>query len=360
VLENSTLEMAPLSVLNAMTPVTKKLNASLLALKNDSNLQHLTNANSFADTLLAHSQQIPSVVNPQKSEELAKELSAYKEVVKLHTDQLRHNFQKEVENLSNESKLAKEELAKALTAIHELDAENKAVRETIQKLSSEFSSQFQNSEQERSADYKNSKNKLEKAIEQYTATSQKSLDSNFTLALQKSTETISILDQLKNDAAEVYGVTIGTLQAGAYSSYANEEKKTANRFRMIAGTIMLISATIMLAPEIHTFSVSETYTFDYMRALGRVPLSLIILVPAFYFARESSRHRANEFQNRRRQHIITTIDPYLKLMDEKKAEEVKVEVAKSIFSENQIPEKDSGETGNLISQLANLVKQIQK
>jgi hypothetical protein len=47
-------------------------------------------------------------------------------------------------------------------------------------------------------------------------------------------------------------------------------------------------------------------------------------------------------------------------MDEKKAEEVKVEVAKSIFSENQIPEKDSGETGNLISQLANLVKQIQK
>ncbi len=169
-----------------------------------------------------------------------------------------------------------------------------------------------------------------------------------------------MLDQLREDASEVYGVTIGTLQAGAYSNYANEEKKTANRFRMIAGSLMLASASIILVPEVLTFNASEIYVFDYMKALGRVPLSLITLVPAFYFARESSRHRANEFQNRRRQHIITTIDPYLKLMDEEKAEEVKVEVAKSIFSDNQTTERDSGETGNLLSQLANLVKQIQK
>lgn len=54
-----------------------------------------------------------------------------------------------------------------------------------------------------------------------------------------------------------------------------------------------------------------SYTVDWQKALYRLPFSLILFAPAVYLAKESSRHRNNEVLNRSRQHILTTIEPYL-------------------------------------------------
>lgn len=102
----------------------------------------------------------------------------------------------------------------------------------------------------------------------------------------------------------------------------------------------------------------KPYTFEWTKVLGRIPISLVVFVPAFYFARESGKHRSNEINNRRRQHILTTLDPYIELMASDKAEELKVHVAKTIFSEVGSDNSASDEAGNLLSQLSNLTKQL--
>jgi hypothetical protein len=119
---------------------------------------------------------------------------------------------------------------------------------------------------------------------------------------------------------------------------------------------------VLFLPELwHLGQVVGGYTVDWQKALYRLPFSLVLFAPAVNLAKESSRHRNNEVLNRRRQHILTTIEPYLALLDPKKAEEVKTEVARSLFSDamGTAAEKDE-DTSNILAQLSNLATTLLK
>ena len=125
---------------------------------------------------------------------------------------------------------------------------------------------------------------------------------------------------------------------------------------------MIIGVAILVVPEIAKMSKDiANYSLDWKLTLGRIPFSLILFVPAFYLARESSKHRNTEIQNRRREHILTTIDPYLARLPKDKAEQIKIDIAKGIFSEGSFPDEPSSkDAGNIIAQITNLIKQIPK
>jgi hypothetical protein len=98
---------------------------------------------------------------------------------------------------------------------------------------------------------------------------------------------------------------------------------------------------------------------DWHTTIGRIPFSIILFVPAFYLARESNKHRNTEVLNRRRELILSTIDPYLALLDGERAQQIKLDIAKGIFSEGNLSTTDASkdEMGNLIAQITNLIKQ---
>ena len=124
------------------------------------------------------------------------------------------------------------------------------------------------------------------------------------------------LSKFHDDAEKVFGVVINTFQAGAYSSYANREKRTANWLRGLAILLMITGVSILVGPELmHIFKDVSTYSFDWRNAIGRGFFAAVLFIPGFYLAKESSRHRNNEIINRRRELILSTIDPYLALLD---------------------------------------------
>lgn len=140
----------------------------------------------------------------------------------------------------------------------------------------------------------------------------------------------------------------------------NEEKKTANILRWSAIVLMILGVAILVVPEITKFiEDSKGYVLDWHISLGRIPFSIILFVPAFYLARESNKHRNTEVLNRRRELILSTIDPYLVLLPDDKAQQIKLDIAKGIFSEGALPtDSSTDETGNIIAQFTNLVKQL--
>ena len=170
----------------------------------------------------------------------------------------------------------------------------------------------------------------------------------------KSEVIIQVLKGYQEKAAKVYGVVSNTLQAGAYSSYANEEKKSANFFRWSAIILMIVAVGILVVPEIiKIYKNLENYQLDWRLTIGRAPFSLSLFVPAFYLARESGKHRNTEILNRRRELILSTIDPYLALFDPIKAEEIKSNIANGIFSEiTQTEDSSISEANNVITQMA--------
>ena len=116
---------------------------------------------------------------------------------------------------------------------------------------------------------------------------------------------------------------------------------------------MILAVGILVVPEIiKIYKDLENYQLDWRLTLGRIPFSLILFVPAFYLARESGKHRSTEIVNRRRELILSTIDPYLALFDPVKAEQIKSDIARGVFSETTQTDGSSvSEAGNVISQI---------
>lgn len=324
------------------------------------NVKHLMNANNNIDSVISIVSRTPFILTGQQKGALKKAVDAHSEAIAKSIDKLLSLIDKAIAT----EKQRITELAKNVNALGNdltgLNNQVNTVQQTIQKQTAEFNTQFQNSEKDRTERFNTVASKLESKVEDESSKLESKLDEEFKKLATKAAVTLEVLNTFKEQAESVYDVTINTMQAGAYSSYANEERGIANKLRYFAIGLMLVGVSILVGPELLKISrEAAEYTFDWKAILGRIPISAILFVPAFYIARESGKHRATEVVNRRRELILSTIGPYLALLPPAKAQEVKAEIAKEIFSESSISSESTvGEAGNLISQLANLAKQL--
>lgn len=330
----------------------------LNAFKGNLNVGYLQNANSNLDQLLVLFSQLPAASYAISPQNIKESVSAYTDTISSFIKNYREKSDEIVKKLSSEAELISTKIEERKAELAKVEAELKSVQQTIQQQTTELNSQFQASQSDRES-------KFEKTLANYTSKSEKNIelysekaDKEFEFLATKSGKIIEVLVNFQDDASKVYNVTINTLQGGAYSSYANDEKKVANKYRLYASLLMLLGVCFLVLPELRLIFENESYVFDWVKVIGRVPLSLVVFVPAFYFAKESGKHRVNEITNRRRQHILTTLDPYVELMKAENAEELRIHVAKTVFSEGAASNTADSEAGNIISQLANLVKQM--
>ncbi|MEP2300335.1 MAG: hypothetical protein ABJJ39_08965, partial [Kangiellaceae bacterium] len=352
-------EITPFTHLTTIQKSAQGCINELNAFKGNLNVGHIQNANNNSDQLLLLFTQLPAASYAVSPQNIKKSVSAYTNTISSFIKTYRKKSDDIVKGLVSEAEFISTKIEERKAELAKVEAELKSVQQTIQQQTTELNSQFQASQSERDSKFEKTlssfTSKTEKNIESYSEKADKEFESLAT----KSGKIIEVLVNFQDDASKVYNVTINTLQGGAYSSYANDEKSVANKYRFYASVLMLLGVSFLVLPELRLIFENGNYVFDWVKVVGRVPLSLVVFVPAFYFAKESGKHRVNEITNRRRQHILTTLDPYVELMKDENAEELRVHVAKTVFSEG-VPSNDSkeNETGNLISQLANLAKQI--
>lgn len=354
-LEQVDTELIPKSSLDSLNSHISNVLQHIVAFKgNPTSISYMSTANDLADAALVSVRQMPTSHNLSDKKAIAKSTLSY---VKSTEDQLKKvndfinieiaNKTEKLSGIENDVTLTKTELTN-------LRAKIATVEQTIQRQTAEFNNQFQLSEKSRLDKFTALETKLETKHDEISIKLQDKADGELSTLAVKSEIIIKVLNSYQEKAAKVYGVVSNTLQAGAYSSYATEEKKSANFFRWSAITLMILAVGILVVPEaIKIYKDLEKYQLDWHLTLGRVPFSLILFVPAFYLARESSRHRNTEIINRRRELILSTIDPYLALFDPIKAEEIKSNIANGIFSETTQAEDSSiSEANNVITQMA--------
>lgn len=352
-------EITPFNQLTNIQKTAQNCINEINAYKGNKNAGHLQNANNQADTLLIQFQQTPASVNAVSPENIKESVSAYSKTIGSFISKYKAETEESVSELAQHINALDKDIEEKESKLAGLSAQIENVEQTIQKQTAEFNTQYQQSEKLRSEKFEKELSAYSQRSEENIGKYQNKADEEFSSLSLKAGKIIEVLTTLQDDASKVYGVTINTLQAGAYSSYANDEKKVANRYRLFASILMLFGVGFLVLPELKLIIENGSYVFDWVKVVGRIPLSLVVFVPAFYFAKESGKHRVNEITNRRRQHILTTLDPYIELMDSKNAEELRVHVAKTVFSENSSSsDSKESETGNILSQLANLAKQI--
>lgn len=344
-------DFMPETTMNALNQHATNCQNELNAFSNNQNVNHLTNANNHLDQIIVALNQTPFSYFGENGASLSETFKGYSSVIDEYLEKLRKSVDDEISTVKSNVGEIQNTIPDIKKGISELRQELKSVRQTIEKQTAEFNTQFQSNEKSRQEEFDGTVKKLHEKV-----------DTEFEKLSVKAGTLMEALSKFHDDAEKVFGVVINTLQAGAYSSYANREKRTANWLRGLAFVLMVTGVLILVIPElVHMYKDISTYVLDWKNVIGRSIFAAVLFIPGFYLAKESSRHRNNEIINRRRELILSTIDPYLALLDQEKAEEIKMEIAKGIFSEGSLPlEKSEGDTSSLVAQITNLVKQYQK
>ena len=355
----------------------------------NSNVGHLGNANTHLDQVLNHvSRAFVFYSKPTKSRikdilksytgVLDEHLQGFKRTSQEKIDEVNENANENINKLNSSIERAESKISELNEKAKSLDSELSTIEKQAQTQLAEFNKQFQSTQESNQNKFDNNLEKLsnklldllekkqaiiEAEIEKY----KNKIDDEFAKLSVKSGTIVGVLEKLKDEAEIVYGVVQNTYQAGAHKQYADAEKKTANRFRYGAFSLMILAVAFLIVPELVNFvkgdkGVGEFILgIDWTALLKRLPVSAVLFAPALYLARESNQHRQNEFKNRRKELTLLTIDPYLALIeDENKKQDLKCQIALDIFGDSNASSNKGAETSDVLAQLSNLTNNLSK
>lgn len=133
----------------------------------------------------------------------------------------------------------------------------------------------------------------------------------------------------QEEAKKILGVIGNIGFAGNYSIAAREEKKIADILRGIALVLMLTGVGFIVWLAIHL--AEDGLNWNYV--LARIGAAVVLFVPAFYVAKQSSWHRRNELRNRKMELELASIGPFLELLPDEKKVEIKANLTEKLFAQ---------------------------
>lgn len=128
------------------------------------------------------------------------------------------------------------------------------------------------------------------------------------------------------------GTISGTAIAGSYEKSSEQEKSAADTLRFASIFCMFVIVCIV------TYSFWETTTdaFKWENSIFRIILALILSVPSAYLARESSKHRLQQYSHLQTSLDLKAINPFIATLPAEEQNKLKAEIANRIFSPKDI------------------------
>ncbi len=227
------------------------------------------------------------------------------------------------------------------TKISELEAsQNTQISEKIV----EFSERFSKAQSTRSDDYQEFKNsaseelaKLETMKTKVFSENQKQIEeANEKLALEQG-KFVKSANKTLEDLKKIYDQAGQTALASGFSGGAVEENRQFKMYSMFASGFFIGAATIVAWNVIQLVGQND---YNISLLLKNLPISFVLLLPAFYFASLANDHRKSAVKLRSLGLRIQAFDAYIVSSDETDRKELKKDLAKEFFEE-KIDEKNS-------------------
>lgn len=146
-------------------------------------------------------------------------------------------------------------------------------------------------------------------------------------------ETLNQVTVKKAEVDSILGHVSGRAIAGDFEKSAAAEKAAAEWLRYASLACMGLIVGIL------GFSFWETIQqdFQWQKALFRVILAFLLSAPAAYLARESAKHRTQQYLHLQTSLDLKAISPYLASLPEDVQHRIKGEVASKLFGGRDFP-----------------------
>ena len=141
-------------------------------------------------------------------------------------------------------------------------------------------------------------------------------------------DTLNELVQKKEQINDLLGHVSGRAIAGDFEKSATDEKVMADRLRYVSLACMGLIVAIIA----YSFWESTRTSFNWESSIFRVVLSFILSVPAEYLARESAKHREQQYGHQQTSLDLKAITPYIASLPEEEQHKIKIEIAGRLFA----------------------------
>lgn len=215
----------------------------------------------------------------------------------------------------------------------DIDAEKKKFNDNIDADRKLYKEQFDAEQESNKKNFEEQKKQFEKQSNE--------LISNLNTKLAEANKIVNIIGNV--------GVT------GNYQKIANEHKKNANLFRWIAFGFMAIMSGLLI------WSIIElgNKDFNLYKSLVRILAAAVLTYPAVYAARESTKHRKLETQNRNLELELASINPFIELLPEDKKQTIKEGLTNKYFgNHNSVVDEKVDDEDVSLNVLEKIVKLI--
>ena len=234
---------------------------------------------------------------------------------------------------------------------------------------SEFQKQFSTAQETRNLDHQklitsiteesNAQLKaFEKSFKTASDAQKTEWDSLVAKTKKNSDDHLDFLKKRKKEVDDIFGAIGSAALAGNFNDIANRERTSANNWRKIAFGFMVAMGLIAVTAFVYTLIENTVNWETFLFRLGTV---LIIAVPAFYAANESSKHREREKLIRKNFLELSSIDAYLVHLPEQQRNEIKGKLSEKFFGVPEVHEKtESVSKKDLFSLLEKVIKDFTK
>ena len=147
------------------------------------------------------------------------------------------------------------------------------------------------------------------------------------------------INKKNKEINEILGVASSNVLSGDHGNNASAEEKTANILRILSVGCMLIILAIL------GFTVWESTksNFSWDTSLFRVSIAFFLSVPAAYLARESAKHREQQYHYRQTALNLKALSPYIASLPDNDQHKLKIDIASKIFAGRE-PSKFKGDS----------------
>lgn len=311
---------------NRLDQIEKSLQACLNEVNqfnSNGNEGHLANASNQIDAGVNNAAVIISLGQPEPSVK-AQDAVSFKFLAEEIISSLREK--------SNSVAERAEKVETDLQNLEEKSEEQKiqidSLQSTIDSKLQELENQFGAAQTERASEFDAQADQIKKDADDKLSAISESADKTLDEISGKQSEAERIVNLIGN-----IGLT------GNFKGAVAREKQSADRMRIIA----LICFIAMVVVVLGTLFVSVENGFDPWLAIFRLGAALSLIVPAAYAARESSRHRTLENQNRRAELELASIDAYLESLPDEKRTEIKAALTDKFFGQTPEDEKSGSD-----------------
>lgn len=140
--------------------------------------------------------------------------------------------------------------------------------------------------------------------------------------------TLADFEIKKEQIDDILGHVSGRAIAGDFEKSAEDEKNMANWLRYASLACMSLIVLVVA----YSFWETTSEDFSWQNSIFRIVLAFILSVPAAYLARESAKHREQQYAHLQTSLDLKAIAPYIASLPEAEQHKIKIEIAGRLFA----------------------------